>query len=505
MVKMTNRIFFVAFMSLLSFSLAVPAQEKSGTDKQGNLQQRAEAAAEKDNTAQARSLYIRAYEDYVRKGQMQQGVECGTKAAALYAKENTYQEAFDLLRTIDQGIDASNAKDKAALHYLATKERLNMYMKMHRRANAQEQLNTLERLANASTDEQVKNDLLYTKTVSYYTFGQNERANAVFKEMVKKLTVAKDYSKVEEVYKTLISNGRRSSSASMVAQTYSSYIAWKDSISALEHANEITALKQQIAEKEAMVAERDESLAARKVVIVGISTVLAIVVAVLALGFIVLLRFVVLSRKQKRAIQLANENNALKAKFISNISAQITPTLQKLDANLPEVRSMQEFTQHIQQLAQLEQSDTEIPAAEETQLPKFCRTLTEQVQLSNGAILKSDVPNMSASIHREYVAHILLHLLHNAAQHVNASGTVHLEVKKRGPHKLQFLVANTGTPLPEEKRDDIFKPFLEVHDLTTGDGLGLPICRQMALRMDGELSVDPTFVRGTRFLLDLPI
>lgn len=502
---MTNRIFFVAFMSLLSFVLAAPAQEKAGTDKQGNLQQRAEAAAEKNNTPQARSLYIRAYEDYVRKGQMQQGVECGTKAAALFAKENSYQEAFDLLRAIDQGIDASKAKDKAALHYLATKERLNMYMKMHRRANAQEQLNTLERLANASTDEEVKNDLLYTKTISYYSFGQNERGNAVFKEMVGKLTTAKDYNKVDEVYKTLISNGRRSGSASMVAQTYSSYMTWKDSISALEHANEIAALKQQIDEKEAMIAERNESLSARKVVIVGISTVLAIVVAVLALGFIVLLRFVVLSRKQKRAIQLANENNALKAKFISNISAQMAPTLQKLDANLPEVRSMQEFTQHIQQLALLEQSDTEIPAAEETQLQKFCQTLTEQVQLSNGAILKSDVPNMSASIHREYVAHILLHLLRNAALHVNASGTIHLEVKKRGPHKLQFLVANTGTALPEEKRDDIFKPFLEVHDLTTGDGLGLPICRQMALRMDGELSVDPTFVRGTRFLLDLPI
>ncbi len=64
-------------------------------------------------------------------------------------------------------------------------------------------------------------------------------------------------------------------------------------------------------------------------------------------------------------------------------------------------------------------------------------------------------------------------------------------------------MSNTGEAIPEEKREDVFKPFLEVHDLTKGDGLGLPICRQMALRMKGDLYIDPEFVKGTRFALDL--
>jgi signal transduction histidine kinase len=64
-------------------------------------------------------------------------------------------------------------------------------------------------------------------------------------------------------------------------------------------------------------------------------------------------------------------------------------------------------------------------------------------------------------------------------------------------------VANTGEPIPEEKREDVFKPFLEIKDLTEGDGLGLPICKQMALKIKGDLEIDPKFTKGTRFILDL--
>ena len=125
--------------------------------------------------------------------------------------------------------------------------------------------------------------------------------------------------------------------------------------------------------------------------------------------------------------------------------------------------------------------------------------------ITNGATLKVDAPHMSAPLHREYVRHILHHLLENAVDLTPEGGSIWLEFKKRGPHKLQFLVSNTGSTVPEEKREDVFKPFLEVHDLTHGDGLGLPICRQMALRMNGDLTIDPQFTRGTRFILDLQV
>jgi signal transduction histidine kinase len=97
----------------------------------------------------------------------------------------------------------------------------------------------------------------------------------------------------------------------------------------------------------------------------------------------------------------------------------------------------------------------------------------------------------------------LLHLLHNAAEYTPQDGKIELDFKKRSAHKFQFLVSNTGSIIPEEMHDDIFKPFLEIRDLTTGDGLGLPICKQMALKMNGDISIDPAFTKGTRFVLDL--
>ena len=308
----------LSILLLCAFScvLSLVAQN----NQKSELQQRAEAEREQGHVASGRYYYIRAYEDYAKRGQMAQGVECGVKATALYYRENYYKEAFDLLRRIDQNIDASKSGSvAAALHYQVTKERLQMYMKLRKSDSAKEQLSIMEKQANASNDESVKNDLLYTKAVYYYTFGQNAQGNAVFKEMAAKLTAEKEYDKVDEVYQTLIANGRKTGNANMVAQSYSNYIVWKDSVAALKRADEIGALEKQIAEGRETIADRDTSLTTRKAVIVGLGLLALALAAALVLICGVLLRFVLLTRKQKKTIQLANENNALKAKFISNI------------------------------------------------------------------------------------------------------------------------------------------------------------------------------------------
>ena len=65
------------------------------------------------------------------------------------------------------------------------------------------------------------------------------------------------------------------------------------------------------------------------------------------------------------------------------------------------------------------------------------------------------------------------------------------------------MVSDTGTGIPEDKRADLFKPFAAVHDLTEGDGLGLPICSLIATRMNGTLSLDESYTKGARFVLEL--
>ena len=139
----------ILLLSVLFCCGHVAAQEKS------DLQKRAEAVDPGKNIASARSLYIHAFNDYYNKGQIHQGVECAVKAATLYYKENFWKEAFDLLRRADETINAGkqSAAEKAASHYLVTKERVQMYIKLRKSESAKDQLNTLEALANQSNDE----------------------------------------------------------------------------------------------------------------------------------------------------------------------------------------------------------------------------------------------------------------------------------------------------------------------------------------------------------------
>lgn len=471
------------------------------------LHRNAVESAKGGDIAKTRYLFKRAYEDYVAKGQFGPAVECAVKTTSLYYKENYWKEAFDLLRVATQNVYASNQSEqqKASQYYVLVRERLRMYMKLRKLTSAKEQLTSMEQQVNVSGDEKLKDDLLYNKAIFHYTFGQNAEGNVVFKQMAAKLTASKDYDKVDEVYKKLISNATGSGSVNMVAQTYRNYIDWKDSVNALKAADEMEKLKSQISNLEDSIKDKDSSLAARRWAIVALGILAAILAGALVLGGVVLLRFIALTRKQKKTIKVANENIALKAKFISNISGQLDPTLKKLDSRLPEVKALLGFSEHIQMLSALESATDEPIEKEEVKVQKFCNQMADEIKgkVKSGVNVKVLAPDMTVSLNRDYTTHILRHLLSNAAEYAPEAGTITLEYKKRGAHKHQFLVTDTGQGIPEEKREDVFKPFVEPRDLTKGDGLGLPICKQMALRMDGDLEIDSEYVRGIRFVLSL--
>ena len=125
-----RKLLSLLFVSLLFCSASALAEDvnKSALHKQ------AESIDVKENIAKARSTFIHAFNDYANRGEISLATECATKGTALYYRENYWQEAFDLLRRADMVINESklNTPDKAGCHYWVSKERFNMYMKMHR-------------------------------------------------------------------------------------------------------------------------------------------------------------------------------------------------------------------------------------------------------------------------------------------------------------------------------------------------------------------------------------
>ena len=66
-------------------------------------------------------------------------------------------------------------------------------------------------------------------------------------------------------------------------------------------------------------------------------------------------------------------------------------------------------------------------------------------------------------------------------------------------------MTDTGTGIPEEKRNDIFENFVKLDDYKEGVGLGLPICRRLACSLGGDIVLDPAYKNGSRFIVQLPV
>ena len=454
------------------------------------------------------AVVVQAYNAFATQENYAQAVKCGVNASALYHRENYYKEAFELLRNAELLVRTGEQKlkkDFPDLRFRINKERLQMYIRLKNPTRAKEQLNRLEETAKATKNDSLSNDFLYTQASYYYTFGMNSQGDTAFKKLIGQYKQQKNYAKADECYQNLINIALRANDTELMARTYDKYITWTDSVKALTAQKELNALKKKYNESLTIIQEKDDSLSSKQHIITGLCVLAAVLAAALVAGAIILLRFILLTRKQKKAIGIANEHNELKTEFIQNISAQMEPTLDTLDPKLPGVQALRTFSAHIQELSELENSLSEPYEMQEENISAFCENVMNKIRgkVQEDVSLIVNAPKLNIKINPEHLERILLHLLENAAEYTPAGGKIGLDFKKRGAHTHQFIISDTGCGIAEEQRENIFKPFTEVKDLTQGDGLGLPICALIATKMDGSLTLDSSYAKGTRFVLEL--
>ncbi|MBN1198184.1 MAG: response regulator, partial [Bacteroidales bacterium] len=74
---------------------------------------------------------------------------------------------------------------------------------------------------------------------------------------------------------------------------------------------------------------------------------------------------------------------------------------------------------------------------------------------------------------------------------------------------IEFFIQDSGIGIPEDMHKVIFERFRQVDDSHTrkygGTGLGLTICKNLAHLMGGELTMESTVGKGTRFTITLPM
>ncbi|MFI2856518.1 PAS domain S-box protein [Paenibacillus sp. JSM ZJ436] len=126
--------------------------------------------------------------------------------------------------------------------------------------------------------------------------------------------------------------------------------------------------------------------------------------------------------------------------------------------------------------------------------------------------MKENVPQI---IHADAqrVKQILVNLVGNAVKFTEQGRiSIHVETvsyQKDDVAILKFTVSDTGVGVPEEKLDELFKSFSQLHPVMNrkygGTGLGLAICKQLVELMGGSIFVDSKEGEGSTFEFLLPV
>ena len=110
-----------------------------------------------------------------------------------------------------------------------------------------------------------------------------------------------------------------------------------------------------------------------------------------------------------------------------------------------------------------------------------------------------------------HIKRLLLNVLSNAVKYNRANGMVTLCARELGCDEdvatFEFTCADTGIGISDEFKDRVFEPFTQEGRLTqvenTGTGLGMPIARELARAMGGDVTFVSELDVGTTLTITL--
>lgn len=170
---------------------------------------------------------------------------------------------------------------------------------------------------------------------------------------------------------------------------------------------------------------------------------------------------------------------------------------------LAATRRMHDVIQHVVEVLRAHEQDPAYSLSPRELGERVIAEL-EPIAKSRGAVLQLEtgpaegvLDNRTAGL----VHIILLNLALNAIQASRSAGVVHLR-SRPSPAGVTFEVSDQGTGIPPQHRDQLFQPVRSSKE--GGTGIGLAICRQLALHLGADLRLAATSDRGTTFMLTVP-
>ena len=129
----------------------------------------------------------------------------------------------------------------------------------------------------------------------------------------------------------------------------------------------------------------------------------------------------------------------------------------------------------------------------------------ESAKLSLEIELPPDFPSAYADADR--VSQVLINLITNAERHTPQGGKITISGKNLGKG-LQLNVSDTGEGIPEDRQEEIFDRFRQLHRTpgpgAKGTGLGLAIVKEIISLHKGKIWVESEPGKGSSFHFTLP-
>ena len=141
---------------------------------------------------------------------------------------------------------------------------------------------------------------------------------------------------------------------------------------------------------------------------------------------------------------------------------------------------------------------------------EFCRRIMGNAERINSGRLKM---LFNSELNDDFVIHsnrralekVVEQLLNNAIKFTH-TGFVELKVHESPDHGVvRFIITDSGIGIAEENQERVFDRFFKEDAFKQGFGLGLTMCRKMAILLDGSLFLDKEYKAGARFILTLPL
>jgi PAS domain S-box-containing protein len=145
------------------------------------------------------------------------------------------------------------------------------------------------------------------------------------------------------------------------------------------------------------------------------------------------------------------------------------------------------------------------PAIQETDLEQVIRDVTAEINIPSNVKVAYPIlkPIQMFKTDPSFIKRILSNLMRNGIQAMEEKGGELTVNTFPRIDSIIIAVSDTGTGIPEEVKDRIFKPLFTTK--SKGQGFGLPVVKKLTEALGGSVSFDSKVGAGTTFIVELPL